>query len=83
MTHDLRGYPALDPLVQQVFARVMDQVEGGDLLVIQRGQEAAPAPPGGEAGGSPHAGDDEKGRDAAFAAGAGVRSRHSTAAAAG
>ncbi|PGH17932.1 hypothetical protein AJ79_00831 [Helicocarpus griseus UAMH5409] len=42
ITHDLSGYPSLDPLIYQVFSRVMSQVEGGDLLVIQRGQEAAP-----------------------------------------
>lgn len=40
ITHDLKGYPSLDPLIYQVFARVMSQVEGGDLLVIQRGQES-------------------------------------------
>jgi hypothetical protein len=39
ITHDLVGYPSLDPMVHDVFARVMAQVEGGDLLVIQRGQE--------------------------------------------
>ncbi|CAL5867599.1 uncharacterized protein PFLUO_LOCUS1818 [Penicillium psychrofluorescens] len=42
VTHDLSGYPELDPLVYSVFSRVMSQVEGGDLLVIQRGQESAP-----------------------------------------
>lgn len=42
VTHDLSGYPVVDPLVYSVFSRVMAQVEGGDLLVIQRGQEAAP-----------------------------------------
>jgi Family of unknown function (DUF5427) len=42
ITHDLTGYPSLDPLIYQTFARVMAQVEGGELLVIQRGQEAAP-----------------------------------------
>lgn len=42
VTHDLSGYPTIDPLVYSVFSRVMAQVEGGDLLVIQRGQEAAP-----------------------------------------
>ncbi|RDW93527.1 DUF5427 domain-containing protein MTC1 [Aspergillus mulundensis] len=42
VTHDLSGYPSLDPLVYAVFSRVMSQVEGGDLLVIQRGQESAP-----------------------------------------
>lgn len=42
VTHDLSGYPGADPLVYAVFSRVMAQVEGGDLLVIQRGQESAP-----------------------------------------
>ncbi|KAI9931827.1 hypothetical protein ASPWEDRAFT_49469 [Aspergillus wentii DTO 134E9] len=42
VTHDLSGYPAVDPLVYSVFSRVMAQVEGGDLLVLQRGQESAP-----------------------------------------
>ncbi|KAA8648593.1 DUF5427 domain-containing protein MTC1 [Aspergillus tanneri] len=41
VTHDFSGYPSLDPLVYAVFSRVMAQVEGGDLLVIQRGQESA------------------------------------------
>ncbi|KAI4595874.1 hypothetical protein KJ359_006513 [Pestalotiopsis sp. 9143b] len=40
ITHDLAGYPSLDPLIYGVFSRVMSQVEGGDLLVIQRGQES-------------------------------------------
>ncbi|KAF7116748.1 hypothetical protein CNMCM5793_005305 [Aspergillus hiratsukae] len=42
VTHDISGYPAIDPIVYSVFSRVMAQVEGGDLLVIQRGQESAP-----------------------------------------
>ncbi|KAJ5364078.1 uncharacterized protein N7496_009791 [Penicillium cataractarum] len=42
VTHDLSGYPGIDPIVYAVFSRVMSQVEGGDLLVIQRGQESAP-----------------------------------------
>ncbi|PYH79951.1 hypothetical protein BO82DRAFT_339292 [Aspergillus uvarum CBS 121591] len=42
ITHDISGYPSIDPLVYAVFSRVMAQVEGGDLLVIQRGQESAP-----------------------------------------
>ncbi|KAH7196610.1 maintenance of telomere capping protein 1 [Fusarium flagelliforme] len=40
ITHDIVGYPSLDPLVHNVFGHVMAQVEGGDLLVIQRGQES-------------------------------------------
>ncbi|KAK4999799.1 hypothetical protein LTR66_001223, partial [Elasticomyces elasticus] len=39
-THDLVSYPSLDPLIYSTFARVMSQVEGGDLLVIQRGSES-------------------------------------------
>ncbi|OTA68460.1 hypothetical protein K449DRAFT_323350 [Hypoxylon sp. EC38] len=39
ITHDIVGYPSLDPLIYDVFSRVMSQVEGGDLLVIQRGHE--------------------------------------------
>lgn len=39
-THDILGYPSIDPVVYSVFARVMSQVEGGDLLVIQRGTES-------------------------------------------
>lgn len=42
ITHDLTNYPTLDPLIYQVFSRVMAQVEGGDLMVVQRGQEAGP-----------------------------------------
>lgn len=39
ITHDLIGYPSLDPIIYQTFSTVMAQVEGGDLLVIQRGSE--------------------------------------------
>ncbi|KAJ9637964.1 hypothetical protein H2204_004554 [Knufia peltigerae] len=42
ITHDLTNYPTLDPLIYQVFSRVMAQVEGGDLMVVQRGHEAGP-----------------------------------------
>lgn len=38
-THDILNYPGLDPLIYQVFSRTMSQVEGGDLMVIQRGIE--------------------------------------------
>ncbi|KAK5153021.1 hypothetical protein LTR04_006295 [Oleoguttula sp. CCFEE 6159] len=41
ITHDLIGYPSLDPLIYTTFSRVMSQVEGGDLLVIQRGSESS------------------------------------------
>ena len=42
ITHDLTNYPTLDPLIYQVLSRVMSQVEGGDLMVVQRGYEAGP-----------------------------------------
>lgn len=42
ITHDLSGYPTLDPLIYSVFSRVMAQVEGGDLMVVQKGKEASP-----------------------------------------
>lgn len=42
ITHDLSNYPTLDPLIYQVFSRIMAQVEGGDLMVVQRGHEAGP-----------------------------------------
>ncbi|KAK4543335.1 hypothetical protein LTR36_005694 [Oleoguttula mirabilis] len=38
-THPLQHYPSLDPLIYATFSRIMAQVEGGDLLVIQRGSE--------------------------------------------
>ncbi len=41
ITHDFVGYPSLDPLIYGVFSRVMSQVEGGDLLVVQRGHESS------------------------------------------
>lgn len=54
ITHDLIGYPSLDPLIHQVFARVMSQVDGGSLLVIQRGSESSQRRPSsaGHAGAS-------------------------------
>ncbi|KAK5108054.1 hypothetical protein LTR62_008828 [Meristemomyces frigidus] len=39
ITHDIQNYPSLDPLIYQTFSRIMAQVEGGDLMVIQRGSE--------------------------------------------
>lgn len=48
ISHDLVGYPSLDPLIYGVFNRVMAQVEGGDLLVIQRGQESTLRSPAAE-----------------------------------
>ena len=40
--HDLSGYPNLDPLIYSIFSRVMSQVEGGDLMVVQKGKEVSP-----------------------------------------
>ncbi|KAI9821081.1 MAG: hypothetical protein M1827_003815 [Pycnora praestabilis] len=42
ITHDFVGYPSLDPLIYHTFFRIMAQVEGGDLMVIQRGHESSP-----------------------------------------
>lgn len=50
ITHDLVGYPSLDPLIYGVFNRVMAQVEGGDLVVLQRGQEFGATPQQSTAG---------------------------------
>ncbi|KAI9729314.1 MAG: hypothetical protein M1834_006985 [Cirrosporium novae-zelandiae] len=32
-THELIGYPSLPPLIQDVFSRLMQQVEGGEVIV--------------------------------------------------
>ncbi|KAL2133280.1 hypothetical protein VTI74DRAFT_2623 [Chaetomium olivicolor] len=48
ITHDLVGYPSLDPLIYAAFSRVMAQVEGGDLMVIQRGHESTLKSPANE-----------------------------------
>ncbi|KAF8419876.1 maintenance of telomere capping protein 1 [Tirmania nivea] len=42
ITHDIQNYPSIDTIVYGVFDRVMQQVEGGDLLVVQKGKEAKP-----------------------------------------
>lgn len=42
ITHDIQNYPSIDTIVFGVFDRVMQQVEGGDLLVVQKGREAKP-----------------------------------------
>ncbi|RMZ30085.1 hypothetical protein D0859_05797 [Hortaea werneckii] len=47
-THDIQNYPSLDPLIYSTFSRIMSQVEGGDLLVIQRGSENRPGRTRGE-----------------------------------
>lgn len=52
ITHDLIGYPSLDPIIYQTFSSVMSQVEGGDLMVIQRGLESTQRSSDGYRGGS-------------------------------
>ncbi|PWW80879.1 hypothetical protein C7212DRAFT_349836 [Tuber magnatum] len=42
ITHDLENYPFIDTVVYGVFDRVMQQVEGGDLLVVQHGGGSRP-----------------------------------------
>ncbi|KAF8242756.1 hypothetical protein K440DRAFT_564323 [Wilcoxina mikolae CBS 423.85] len=42
ITHDLQNYPFVETVVFGVFDRVMQQVEGGDLLVVQRGGGSKP-----------------------------------------
>jgi Family of unknown function (DUF5427) len=42
ITHDLENYPFVDTVVYGVFDRVMQQVEGGDLLVVQKGGSSKP-----------------------------------------
>lgn len=51
ITHDLVGYPSLDPIIYGVFSRVMAQVEGGDLMVVQRGHENTIKSPSNEKSG--------------------------------
>ncbi|KAK9469124.1 maintenance of telomere capping protein 1 [Lipomyces arxii] len=38
--HDIVGYPSIDTLVYSVFDRVMQQVEGGELMIVQKGRES-------------------------------------------
>jgi hypothetical protein len=47
-THDIQHYPSLDPLIYSTFSRIMAQVEGGELMVIQRGSEQRPGRPSSE-----------------------------------
>ncbi|KAG8983345.1 hypothetical protein FRB90_006104, partial [Tulasnella sp. 427] len=41
LSHDMIGYDGIENLVYRGFARVLEQVEGGDL-VVNRGQESRP-----------------------------------------
>ncbi|KAK9367322.1 maintenance of telomere capping protein 1 [Lipomyces kononenkoae] len=38
--HDIVGYPSIDTIVYSVFDRVMQQVEGGELIIVQQGRES-------------------------------------------
>ncbi|KAK9478353.1 maintenance of telomere capping protein 1 [Lipomyces japonicus] len=38
--HDIVGYPSIDTIVYSVFDRVMQQVEGGELIIVQKGRES-------------------------------------------
>ncbi|KAK9463312.1 maintenance of telomere capping protein 1 [Lipomyces oligophaga] len=38
--HDIVGYPAIDSIAYSVFDRVMQQVEGGELIIVQKGRES-------------------------------------------
>lgn len=41
LSHDMKGYEGIESLVYRALARIMEQVEGGDL-VVNRGEEARP-----------------------------------------
>jgi hypothetical protein len=41
LSHDMRGYEGVESLVYRSMARIMEQVEGGDL-VVNRGNESKP-----------------------------------------
>ncbi|KAJ7597633.1 maintenance of telomere capping protein 1 [Mycena floridula] len=41
LSHDMRGYDGIESLVYRALARIMEQVEGGDLIV-NRGEESRP-----------------------------------------
>ncbi|CCX30692.1 maintenance of telomere capping protein 1 [Pyronema domesticum] len=53
ITHDLQNYPFVEAVVFGVFDRVMQQVEGGDLLIVQRGGASKPRSAEGTFGGGP------------------------------
>ena len=42
LSHDMKGYEGVESLVYRALARIMEQVEGGDL-VVNRGNESRPA----------------------------------------
>jgi len=41
LSHDMQGYDGIETLVYRSLARIMEQIEGGDLIV-NRGQESKP-----------------------------------------
>ncbi|KAJ8518702.1 hypothetical protein ONZ45_g4224 [Pleurotus djamor] len=48
LSHDMRGYDGIETLVYRSLSRVMEQVEGGDLIV-NRGNESRPKSSGEDA----------------------------------
>ncbi|KAL7275496.1 hypothetical protein RUND412_001554 [Rhizina undulata] len=51
ISHDLQNYPFVDTVVYGIFERVMQQVEGGDLMIVQRGGASKPRSSGEGFGG--------------------------------
>ncbi|KAH9487122.1 Maintenance of telomere capping protein 1 [Psilocybe cubensis] len=41
LSHDMQGYEGIEPLAYRALARILEQVEGGDL-VVNRGNESRP-----------------------------------------
>jgi hypothetical protein len=48
LSHDMKGYDGVENLVYRALARILEQVEGGDLIV-NRGEESRPKEEGGSA----------------------------------
>ncbi|ESK98466.1 hypothetical protein Moror_216 [Moniliophthora roreri MCA 2997] len=49
LSHDMRGYDGIETLVYRAMARVMEQVEGGDLVVNRGGDSSKPKEEGSDA----------------------------------
>ncbi|THV07576.1 hypothetical protein K435DRAFT_833442 [Dendrothele bispora CBS 962.96] len=49
LSHDMKGYDGIETLVYRSLARVMEQVEGGDLIV-NKGEESRPKEEDGNSG---------------------------------
>jgi len=47
LSHDMTGYEGVESLVYRAFARILEQVEGGDL-VVNRGDESRPKETSGQ-----------------------------------